>query len=49
MNTGFLTFQDFFLPSFLPTLESGDSNDGGRSTDSHHAFSSLDGEPENVG
>ena len=49
MNTRFLEFQDFFLPSFLPTLKGGDCNDGCRSTDSHNALSSVHGEPENVG
>lgn len=38
MNTRFLEFQDFFLPSFLPTLEGGDCNDGCRSNDSHNAM-----------
>jgi hypothetical protein len=38
MNTRFLKFQDFFLPSFLPTLEGGDCNDGCRSNDSHNAM-----------
>jgi len=49
MNTRFLKFQDFFLPSFLPTLEGGDCNDGCRSNDSHNAVSSVHGEPENCG